>query len=95
MDLAKLQAEVNARWESQDTNPCHVSSTNHAFIHLTKAIGKIASAINDAEHEHRTPAGKEVERYLADLVICAARFSHGLVDLDAACVSRLAEKFSK
>lgn len=35
----------------------------------------------------------EVEKYLADLVICAARFGDGIVDLDAACAARLAEKF--
>lgn len=96
MNLKKLQEEVNRRWELQINNPCHRSAdANHALVHMTKALGKIASALNDAEHENRAPTASEVETYLADLVICAARFSHGIVDLNAACVTRLAEKFSE
>lgn len=94
MDLKTLQDEVNARWNNQLTNPCHGSDTSHALVHMTKALGKIASAWNDAEHEGRAMRGCEVEKYLADLVLCAARFAHGTADLDAACISRLAEKFS-
>lgn len=93
MDIKKLQDEVNARWGSQDYNLCHVSDTSHALVHMTKALGKIASAVNDAEHEQRAPKAEEVEAYLADLVICAARFAHGVVDLDVACAARLAAKF--
>lgn len=93
MELKKLQEEVNARWGSQDANLCHHSDTNHALIHLTKALGKVASALNDAEHEQRPPRAEEIDKYLADLVICASRFAHGIVDLDEACVARLAEKF--
>jgi len=93
MDIATLQTEVNRRWGSQDTNLCHVSDTSHALTHLMKALGVIASALNDSEHEQRTPRSDEVGKYLADLVICAARFSNGIVDLDAACVERLAKKF--
>lgn len=94
MDLKKLQHEVNASWSLQLGNPCHKSANaNHALIHLTKALGKIASAINDAEHEERPLQAKEVEKYLADLVICSMRLSDGLVDLDAACIARLKEKF--
>ena len=93
MDLKKLQEEVNARWGSQDTNLCHHSDTNHALVHMTKALGKVASALNDAEHEQRALLSSEIDKYLADLIICAARFGRGVVDIDAACVSRLAEKF--
>lgn len=39
------------------------------------------------------PRADEVEKPLADLVICAARFSDKIVDLDLACVARIAEKF--
>lgn len=95
MDLEKLQEEVNTRWDKQIDNPCHRSAgPNHALVHMTKALGKIASALNDAEHEGG-PLDVKVEKYLADLVICAARFSHGAnVDLNVACLNRLAEKFS-
>lgn len=93
MDLKQLQEEVNKRWGSQDANLCHTSDANHALVHLMKALGKIASAQNDAEHEQRSPRSEEVSKALADLVICAARYADGIVDLDAACVARLAEKF--
>ena len=94
MDIKKLQEEVNARWRIQEDNPCHRSDTKqHMLVHMTKALGKIASALNDAEHEDREIQSHEVEKYLSDLVICAARFADNATDLDAACVSRLAEKF--
>ncbi len=95
MDITKLQTEINARWERQLHNPCHRSADpNHALVHMTKALGKVASALNDAEHEERPIRPSEAEKYLADLVICAARFASKTgIDLDAACVARLAEKF--
>lgn len=94
MDIKKLQDEVNNRWEVQIGNPCHRSAdANHALVHMTKALGKLASAVNDAEHEQRDLRTSEVHKYLADLVILAARFSRGIVDLDKACEARLDEKF--
>ena len=94
MRLDELQVEVNRRWSQQIGNPCHQSAdANHALVHLTKALGKLASAVNDAEHEKRSLRADEIEKYLADLVICSARFGAGIVDLDTACTQRLAEKF--
>jgi hypothetical protein len=94
VDIKSLQKEVNRRWELQLDNPCHQSAdANHALIHMTKALGKVASALNDAEHEQRTVKSDEINKYLADIVICAARFAHGIVDLDTACSARLEEKF--
>ena len=93
MDIAKLQQIVNERWTAQDANPCRLSDRSHAFVHLTKALGKIASAHNDAEHENRELRADEIDKYLADLVICAARFGDGIVNLDAACIARLRDKF--
>lgn len=94
MDIGVLQSEVNSRWERQLDNPCHQSAdAEHALLHITKATGKLASAINDAQHEHRQPTATELGKYLADLVICASRLGNGIVDLDAACEYRLAEKF--
>lgn len=96
MDIKKLQEEVNKRWKAQENNPCHRSDTdNHMIIHMTKALGKLASSLNDAEHEQRPLCSNEVDKYLADLVICATRFANNVVDLDAACLSRLNEKFPK
>lgn len=94
MDIRDLQKAVNDRWTFQDGNPCHgTSDATHALVHLTKALGKVAAAMNDAEHERRPIQPGEIDKYLADLVICAARCGYGLVDLNAAVVARLAEKF--
>lgn len=94
MDLKKLQEEINSRWNVQKNNPCHRSNTkNHMLIHMTKALGKLASALNDAEHDDRAMRSDEVDKYLADLIICCLRFADDVVDLDATCSSRLAEKF--
>ena len=94
MEIKKLQDEVNRRWALQLGYPCHRSAdANHALIHMMKAVGKIASALNDAEHEYRPFYAEEVERYLADLVICAVRFAGTAVDLEKSCVIRLEEKF--
>jgi hypothetical protein len=92
MDIKILQQEVNRRWSDQVGNPCHLSDPTHALVHLTKALGKVAAAINDAEHEDRSVRPDEVRKYLADLVICAARVAPD-VDLAAACADRLREKF--
>ncbi len=94
MDIATLQMRVNERWDRQLNNPCHSSADSaHALLHITKAAGKLATVLNDAEHEHRVPMGDEIAKYLADLVICAARLGRYTVDLSAACEERLAEKF--
>lgn len=96
MDLKQLQEEVNARWSKQLGNPCHQSAgVEHALIHLTKALGKLASILNDAQHEERKIQPEEVAKYLADLVICASRFAeHSGVNLNEACDKRLSDKFS-
>jgi hypothetical protein len=94
MNIKTLQEEINSRWSHQLNNPCHRSADpNHALVHITKAVGKLASALNDAEHENRKVVAAEVAKYLADVVICAARFANDMVDLEDACVSRLTEKF--
>jgi hypothetical protein len=93
MNLKNLQEEVNSRWEIQENNPCHGSDPDHTLKHLMMALGEIARGLNSAEHEGRTLRPGEVDKYLADLVICAARLADNVVDLDAACGLRLTEKF--
>jgi NTP pyrophosphatase (non-canonical NTP hydrolase) len=95
MEIRELQRVINERWSRQLGNPCHKSADpDHALLHLTKALGKVASAVNDAKHEERSVRQDEVEKYLADLVICSMRFAHGVgLDLSLACGARVAEKF--
>lgn len=94
MDISELQRQVNSRWELQIDNPCHTSAdAGHALLHIAKAFGKLASALNDSQHERREFTEPEVAKYAADLVICTARFCGKTVDLNAACESRVSEKF--
>lgn len=94
--ISALQSEVNRRWDQQTDNPCHkLADAGHALVHIFKAAGKLASALNDAEHEHRPMTKPEIAKYLANLVICATRMGNGIVDLDTAVAARLAEKFPR
>ena len=47
----------------------------HALLHVTKACGKLATVVNDAEHGGSTFTPSEVDRYVADLVVCALRMA--------------------
>ncbi len=72
----------------------------HALLHIHKAGGKLAAIIDDAEHagfDFADPAKRaEVEKYIADMVICALRMANtcpdGVVDLQRAVETRLAAK---
>lgn len=73
----------------------------HALLHVTKAAGRIAAIIDDAEHlggsgvvAHEDERHKEgVARYVADLVICAMRMANTvpgpMLDLQAEVERRL------
>ncbi len=95
MDIRKLQEEVNDRWARQADNPCHGSDAGHVLVHMMKALGKLASALNDAEHEGRALSWTQINKPLADVVICAARFAGDDCDLENACKDRIREKFPK
>lgn len=72
----------------------------HALLHVHKAGGKLASIIDEAEHagfEWSSPLLRaEVEKYLADFVICALRMANtcpdGVIDLQRAVEQRLTAK---
>ena len=72
----------------------------HALLHIHKAGGKLASILDEAEHGGYNWADPEkradVEKYVADMVICALRMAttcpDGQIDLQRAVESRLAAK---
>lgn len=72
----------------------------HALLHIHKAGGKLASIIDEAEHAGFAWADPtkraEVEKYVADMVICALRMANtcpeGVIDLQAAVEHRLTAK---
>lgn len=68
----------------------------HALLHVTKACGKIATVINDAEHGGSDFKPEEVDNYVADLVVCALRMANTcpgrIIDLQKAVEVRLESK---
>jgi len=72
----------------------------HALLHVHKAGGKLASIVDEAEHVGYDWADRskraDVEKYVADLVICALRMANtcpdGQIDLQQAVEARLAAK---
>ncbi|AKF06047.1 hypothetical protein [Sandaracinus amylolyticus] len=72
----------------------------HALLHVHKAGGKLAAIIDEAEHggfDWADPAKRaDVEKYIADFVICALRMAttcpDGQIDLQRAVEQRLTAK---
>jgi hypothetical protein len=72
----------------------------HALLHIHKAGGRLAAILDDAEHagfDWADPSKRaEVEKYVADMVICALRMAttcpDGQIDLQHAVENRLAAK---
>ena len=72
----------------------------HALLHVCKASGRLAAIVDDAEHagyDWADPAKRaDVEKYVADLVICALRLANtcpdGVIDLQRAVERRLFSK---
>jgi hypothetical protein len=68
----------------------------HALLHVLKAAGKIAAVVNDAEHGGSDFKPEEVDRYVADLVVCALRMANTCpnrcIDLQRAVEDRIESK---
>lgn len=65
----------------------------HALLHVTKATGKLAAVVNDAEHGGSEFLPEEVDRFVADLVVCALRMANTCpgrtIDLQRAVEDRI------
>lgn len=69
----------------------------HALLHVMKAAGKLAIAVDGADHVGPENAfDPQLDRFLADLVICAARMANTcpgrVIDLEAAVEKRIKQK---
>lgn len=69
----------------------------HALMHTMKALGKLSAIIDDADHGDEPYFPKaDVEKYLADVVICAIRAAtvspSGYIDIGEAVVRRIESK---
>jgi hypothetical protein len=67
----------------------------HAVGHVQKAAGRLFDVVDAYDHGRATPSRHDVGKYIADLVICAARLANttptGLLDLDRIVGERLDE----
>lgn len=81
-------------------NPQTHKDFAHALLHIHKAGGKLATILDEAEHggfDWADPAKRaDVEKYVADMVICALRMAttcpDGQIDLQRAVEQRLTAK---
>lgn len=94
--------ELATRWGSSAYSEAYNArkdpqrDAHHALLHITKAVGKVASELDALDHG--SPASAEtVEKALADIVICATRVASvwpgGLKSIAVAVALRIAEKF--
>lgn len=107
--LRQLQGELPKLWTNEfyskqfRESPSEYKDFEHAILHVTKTLGKLACLVEEADHqgakEHSSPAyfpKADVEKYLADLVICTIRMAiknpTGAIDLEKAILARIEEK---
>jgi hypothetical protein len=68
----------------------------HALLHVQKAAGRLAAVVNDAEHGGSEFKPEEVDRFVADLVVCALRMANTCpgrtIDLQRAVEDRVEVK---
>lgn len=102
-DLTLRELQTQLPWTvhySRDfrANPMPHKDFGHALLHVQKAAGKLASVVNDAEHGGSEFKPDEVDRYIADLVVCALRMANTCpgrtVDLQRAVEDRIETKNS-
>lgn len=103
MTLADVQREIQARWGSSTYGEDFLArkdpqrNAHHAHLHITKALGKIASMLDDLDHGSETDNTVAMENALADVVICASRVASswptGALNLADAVLRRIIDKF--
>lgn len=103
LDLSALQFVVAARWGSSAYGRAYLARRDpqrdalHAFLHVTKAIGKLAGALDELDHaddvvREAARLRPDVANYVADIAICATRVADrwpsGRIDLLTPCDAR-------
>jgi hypothetical protein len=104
LSFKKLQAEMVKLWTDEQYSPefkCSPSSYkhfDHALKHVQKAAQELVNFVEEADHDGAigTFPLEEVRKYLADIVISAARLANvapeGEVDLEKAVIDRVHRK---
>ena len=100
-DITLRQLQVQLPWSVHyhrdfRASPMTHKDFGHALLHVTKACGKLAAVVNDAEHAGSAFKPEEIDRYVADLVVCALRMANTCpgrtIDLQRAVVDRIENK---
>lgn len=100
-DLTIRQLQTQLPWTVHyhrdfRASPMTHKDFGHALLHVTKACGKIAAVVNDAEHGGSEFKPEEVDRFVADLVVCALRMANTCpgrtIDLQRAVEDRIENK---
>ena len=99
MHLRELQ--TNLPWTTHyhrdfRSSPMTHKDFGHALLHVTKAVGKLAALVDDAEHGGCEFKPEDTDRYVADLVVCALRLANACpgrhIDLERAVIERIESK---
>lgn len=100
----KLDLSQPLPWDEDTYTEEHLKDPlnrfRHALLHATKALGKIAGAIEPVDHKDEVELDvNDVAKYLADLVICASRMSQTLpghkLNLEQRVLARLERNKNK
>jgi hypothetical protein len=101
VDLTLRQLQTQLPWtvhyhKDFRSSPMTHKDFGHALLHVLKAAGKLAAVVNDAEHGGSEFKPDEVDRFVADLVVCALRMSNTcpgrVIDLQRAVEDRIETK---
>jgi hypothetical protein len=103
VDMLKLlQSELPKLWtdelysEKFKASPSTYKDFQHALLHVMKATGKLVEMVEEADHGGQFFVIPDVEKYLADLVICTVRLAitapNGPFDLEKAVLDRIERK---
>lgn len=90
----KLPWNMENYSEMFQASPLPHKNLGHALLHVTKASGKLSDIVNKLDHDQTLLLPKsEFGKYLADLVICAARMANTVpgepIDLGKAVFDRV------
>lgn len=100
-DLTIRQLQTQLPWTVHyhrdfRSSPMSHKDFSHALLHIQKAAGKLAAVVNDAEHGGSDFEAEQVDRYVADMVVCALRMANTCpnrtIDLQSAVEERIQVK---
>jgi hypothetical protein len=102
--LKMLQEKLPEIWTNEfysvlfNSSPVPYKDFDHALKHVLKAAVRLQEMTEEADHSgvEKLPPKEDVEKYLADLVICAVRLAIkspvGEIDLEQAIRDRIRKK---